>query len=206
MDLKQLRAKVSAREPDLMDATAHYAVLVPLVEREGKLYLLYEVRSAQLRRQPGEVCFPGGRMERGESPEACALRETWEELGIPPEDIELMGRLDFIAHRANFMMYPILAQVDSGAVDRMTLNPAEVGETFLVPVDELLHRLNRELDYELSPDLPPDFPYQLLGISENYRWAKGRENFPVYPWEGRTIWGLTGRITRNLLSLLEEEP
>ncbi len=206
MDLNELRARVAGREPGLMDATAGYAVLVPLVEREGKFHLLYEVRSAQLRRQPGEVCFPGGRMERGESPEACALRETREELGIKPEDIELMGRLDFIAHRANFIMYPVLARLDSGAVDRLTLNPAEVGETFLVPVDELLSRPSCELDYELSPDLPEDFPYQLLGISRTYRWVKGRENFPVYPWGDKTIWGLTGRITRHLLSLMEERP
>ena len=88
-----------------MDATGQYSVLVPLVEREGGLSLLYEVRAGSLRRQPGEVCFPGGRLEGAESPEECALRETWEELGIPrAEDPHpgAAGRL--LAHRANFIL------------------------------------------------------------------------------------------------------
>lgn len=58
-------------------------MLVPLVERPEGLCLLYEVRADTLGRQPGEVCFPGGRIEGVESPEECALRETEEELSIP---------------------------------------------------------------------------------------------------------------------------
>ena len=63
MTLEQLEEKLRGREPGLMDASGQYAVLVPLVEREGKLHILYEVRSQDMRRQPGEVCFPGGRIE-----------------------------------------------------------------------------------------------------------------------------------------------
>ena len=85
MTLEQLEEKLKGREPGLMDASGQYAVLVPLVEREGKLHILYEVRSQDMRRQPGEVCFPGGRIEGDETPEACAIRETEEELGIPAE-------------------------------------------------------------------------------------------------------------------------
>ena len=99
-----------------MDAGSRYAVLVPLVERDGELYVLYEVRAAKMRRQPGEVCFPGGRIEGAETPEQCALRETQEELGIPSSAIQILGRLDFIAHRANFIMYPILGLVETSAV------------------------------------------------------------------------------------------
>ena len=114
--LTDLSRWLNDREPTLMDAPARYAVLVPLVEQAGQLHLLYEVRAATLRRQPGEVCFPGGRIEGAETPEQCALRETREELGISPDKIQLLGRLDFIAHRANFIMYPILAQLSEGAV------------------------------------------------------------------------------------------
>ena len=106
--LKLLQEKVPAHIPGLLDGRRSYAVLVPLVEREDGIHVLYEVRSLTLRRQPGEVCFPGGHIEVGETPEQCALRETFEELGIPEGEVRVLGRLDFIAHRSNFIMYPIL--------------------------------------------------------------------------------------------------
>lgn len=195
---------LEGRTPGLMDATGRYAVLVPLVEREDGWYLLYEVRARSMRRQPGEVCFPGGRMEGAESPEACALRETEEELSIPPSAVRILGRLDFIAHRANFIMYPILALVDAQAVEHMTLNPGEVDETFLVPVRHLLETEPLEYSYQLIPQPAEGFPYELIGIPRDYRWQPGGENVPVYPWEGHAIWGLTGRITRYLVALLRE--
>lgn len=194
---------LEGRTPGLMDATGRYAVLVPLVEREDGWYLLYEVRARSMRRQPGEVCFPGGRIEE-ESPEACALRETEEELSIPSSAVRILGRLDFIAHRANFIMYPILALVDARAVEHMTLNPGEVDETFQVPVRHLLETEPLEYSYQLIPQPAEGFPYELIGIPRDYRWQPGGENVPVYPWEGRAIWGLTGRITRHLVALLRE--
>ena len=204
MDWTTLEQNLRARTPGLMDATGRYAVLVPLVEGEEGPALLYEVRAGSLRRQPGEVCFPGGKMEGSESPEECALRETWEELGIPPKSIQVLGRLDFIAHRANFIMYPILARVDRGAVDRMTINPAEVGETFQIPLRHLMTHPPLEYNYTLLPSTDGNFPYELIGIPRDYRWQPGGENVPVYPWEGRAVWGLTGRITRHLVRLLQE--
>ena len=203
MELKGLEALLKDRTPGLMDSKRAYAVLVPLVEQNGELCLLYEVRARTLRRQPGEVCFPGGLMEKGETPEDCALRETWEELAIPPERVRLLGRLDFIAHRASFLMQPVLGVVDSSALDRMAPSPAEVEEVFFVPLSHLLRTPPIEYTYELVPTPAENFPYEIIGIPKNYRWQNGRENVPVYPWEGRAIWGLTGRITRNLISLLQ---
>ena len=203
MELKGLEALLKDRTPGLMDSKRAYAVLVPLVEQNGELCLLYEVRARTLRRQPGEVCFPGGLMEKGESPEDCALRETWEELAIPDRYVRLLGRLDFIAHRASFLMQPVLGVVDSSALDRMAPSPAEVEEVFFVPLSHLLRTPPIEYTYELVPTPAENFPYEIIGIPKNYRWQNGRENVPVYPWEGRAIWGLTGRITRNLISLLQ---
>lgn len=123
------------------------------MEREGKLHILYEVRSQDMRRQPGEVCFPGGRIEGDETPEACAIRETEEELGIPTASITVLGRLDFVAHRANFIMYPVLARVETAAAERMALNPAEVDHTFLVPAGA--HRAQSAAGVQLRPGAPP---------------------------------------------------
>lgn len=204
MEWSRLQQNLQARIPGLMDATGKYAVLVPLVEGEEGPALLYEVRAGSLRRQPGEVCFPGGKIEGSESPEACALRETWEELGISRENIQILGRLDFIAHRANFILYPVLARVDREAADRMTLNPAEVGETFQIPLRYLMAHPPLEYSYTLMPSTDDHFPYELIGIPRDYQWQPGGENVPVYPWEGHAVWGLTGRITRHLVQLLQE--
>ena len=151
MELEKLKRSLLERTPGLMDATGQYSVLVPLVEGEGGLSLLYEVRAGSLRRQPGEVCFPGGRLEGAESPEECALRETWEELGIPQEKIRLLGRLDFIAHRANFILHPVLALVEGDALGHLRLNPDEVAEVFQVHLDHQRNEPPLEYLYDQVP-------------------------------------------------------
>lgn len=202
--LKLINDGITAHTPGLLDGRQSYAVLVPLVERSDGLHVLYEVRALTLRRQPGEVCFPGGHIETGETPEQCALRETFEELGIPEEKIRVLGRMDFVAHRANFIMYPILAVISGETADHMAPNPAEVGETFEVPLSHLLETDPIEYDYELIPSPARNFPYELLNIPKDYKWQRGRENVPVYPWQGHAIWGLTGRITRHLARLVRQ--
>lgn len=204
MNRKNLKELLQNRAPGLMDASGRYAVLVPLVEGPAGPSLLYEVRARTLRRQPGEVCFPGGRLEKGESPEQCALRELEEELAIPPASVQVLGQLDFIAHRANFIMYPVLGWVEDWGVSRLSPSPAEVEETFFVPLSHLRQNPPLEYTYQLMPTPAEDFPYDVLGIPRDYKWQPGGENVPVYPWEGRAIWGLTGRITRHLLRILEE--
>ena len=204
MNRDALQTVLQNREPGLMDATGRYAVLVPLAQGPKGPSLLYEVRAKTLRRQPGEVCFPGGRLEKDERPEQCALRELEEELAIPPAAVQVLGRLDFIAHRANFIMYPILGWVEDWGISRLSPSPAEVEETFFVPLSHLKQNPPLEYTYQLMPTPAENFPYEVIGIPRDYKWQPGGENVPVYPWEGRAIWGLTGRITRHLLQLLEE--
>lgn len=205
MTISQLQSLLAERTPGPIDTPARYAVLVPLVELDGELHLLYEVRASTLQHQPSEVCFPGGHMEPGETATECALRETQEELSIPERSVQILGPLDFICHRSGFALYPILARVDTQAVKNLIPNPSEVGEAFLVPLSALRDMPREEYRYDLVPAPGADFPYERLGIPRDYRWKKGAESFPVYCWQGKAIWGLTARITRHLLSLTDEK-
>ena len=84
MTIAEMKHHFTHRELGIQGAVGEYAILVPLAQWEGKLCLLFETRAETLvGHQPGEVCFPGGRRERGERPVETALRETWEEIGIP---------------------------------------------------------------------------------------------------------------------------
>ena len=197
MTAEEFKARWAGHVPRLQGLTGEYAVLVPLVERPEGLCLLYEVRASSLDRQPGEVCFPGGRMEPGEDPVACALRETWEELAIPPEKVEVVARLDFLTHQGGFAMYPVLGVVDPDAP--VVPGPAEVAEVFWVPVDWLRRNPPAVYTYDLVPNVGADFPYERIGFPQGYRWRGGKVEVPVYDWPGHPIWGLTGRITRHLM-------
>ena len=119
MDLSALRRAYTGHVPALMGARGGSAVLVPLADTADGPSLLYEIRSAAVR-QPGEVCFPGGKTEHGETAVQCALRETWEELAIPPEAVEVIGEMDFLHIRAGSLLRPVLGRVDSAALDAMS--------------------------------------------------------------------------------------
>ena len=201
MTVPELRAQLEGRLPRVMDIKKHFAVLVPLVERDGQLHVLYELRAATLRRQPHEVCFPGGRVEPGETPEQCALRETWEELAVPANAIELIAPLDILCHRNGFVLHPILAQVDADAAARLICNPSEVESVFFAPLEQLRALPATEYRYDLIPAPGPDFPYEYIGIPRDYPWQNGEESGPIYRWQDKVIWGMTGRITRHLLEL-----
>ena len=203
MELEKFREKFSGHTPTLLNHRGCSAVLVPLVESGGELCLLYEVRSATVS-QPGEVCFPGGRMERGETPTECALRETYEELGIAAQDIDILGELDFLYIRGDRLLYPILAKINSAALPQMTPVPNEVSETFLVPLSWLRDNPPTFYRHRQEADMP-EFPYEAVGISSDYPWSRHFAEIPIYHGLPHHLWGMTARITYYLLQDLYKE-
>ena len=101
MNIDRMKTYFQNRELGLQCTVSEYAVLLPLVEQDGKLCLLYETRAETLvGHQPGEVCFPGGHIEVGETPEQCALLETeeLEELAVVQmEMMELMETMVWVS-------------------------------------------------------------------------------------------------------------
>ena len=203
MELNQFRKKFSGHTPTLLNHRGCSAVLVPLVEQDGELCLLYEVRSASVS-QPGEVCFPGGRMEAGETAIQCALRETDEELGITESDIEIIGELDFLYIRGDRLLYPVLAKLNPSALAQMAPVPNEVSDTFLVPLSWLQNNPPTFYRHRQEADMP-EFPYADAGIRPDYRWARHFAEIPIYHGLPHILWGMTARITYYLLQDLYEE-
>ena len=198
-ELDALRRRYGAHTPGLMNARHSYAVLCPLIEQEDGLSLLFEVRAAGLR-QAGETCFPGGRMEAGESAADCALRETAEELSIPASAVTLLGTPDFLCSQRGFLLQPVLGLISPEGLAAMSPSPDEVAETFTVPLSFFRENAPEVYTYSLLPQVPPDFPYEAVGVSPDYPWAAGRVDVPVWRFEGHAVWGMTARIVRHLLS------
>ena len=199
-ELERLERRFAHHEPGLLGARNSYAVLCPLVETAEGLSLLFEVRAASLRRQPGEVCFPGGKMESGEDAAACALRETEEELSIPRREIRVLGTPDFICNQRGFLLRPVLGLVSAAGLAALRPSPAEVAEVFTAPLSFFRQTPPRMYTYDLVPAEPEGFPYDLVGVGPDYRWSWGKVEVPVWYWQGHAVWGMTARLVRDIVN------
>ncbi|SFR00318.1 NUDIX hydrolase [Desulfoscipio geothermicus] len=179
------------------------AVLIPLIEGNEGTEILFEVRSMHLDRQPGEICFPGGRVEPCEmgNPETAAVRETMEELSLWPGDIDVLGPLDFLVTPMGVVVYPYAGYIlQPGHIEP---NREEVHSVFTVPLPYLLANPPKASNVEVATRYGEDFP--LHRVPEIYRggWVK-RWSFPTYIYEYKEyfIWGMTAIILQNFLRLI----
>ncbi|WP_291146766.1 CoA pyrophosphatase [Dokdonella sp.] len=158
------------------------AVLLPVVCRNDALSMLFTRRNESMRQHAGQVSFPGGAVESGDSDAiATALRETREETGIDAGFITPLGFLDCFDTISGFCVSPVVALVREGFA--AAPDPREVAEVFEVP-----------LDYILEPDR--------MQRSEILWHGRGREIFE-FDYAGKRIWGATAAILQNLLRRLE---
>lgn len=202
---KVLRAELEGRVAgiDKMDRLWDAAVMLPIVCVEGVPSILFEVRAATLRRQPGEICFPGGKKECSDATLAVtAVRETCEELGIKPEDIELLGELDALVTHSGPILHPFVARLKDGLDYKY--NPAEVDCLFTVPLKFLLE-CEPKVGYVQLADKPrEDFPFDLVPERvRNWRYHKDYQVY-FYPYGDKVIWGLTARILHAFLENYRE--
>ncbi len=180
-----------------------YSVLVPFVEKDGELYLMFEKRADDIPSDPGEICFPGGRMEGEETADECAVRETVEELGISSGDIEITGEGNTLYGYANYTIYSRIGFVSYEAFESVRPNSAEVGEVFLLPFSYFQENAP-EVYTEPVDFRPKNFPYERVDIPDDYKWRKGTWEIPVYETEGRIVWGLTARIIESTVRTVSE--
>ncbi|MGN0701923.1 MAG: NUDIX hydrolase [Lentihominibacter sp.] len=183
----------------------HFAVLLPLCERSGKIELLYEVRAAGLDRQPGEICFPGGLIEKGETPLECALRETEEEIGVRSDSIRIISGLDSVFSAGGSQIHCYLGVLN---FEEVKISKDEVDEVFTVPVEEMIKAEPEIYESIMRQEPDPEFPYDRVTGGKMYPWRDGKAPVPVYDIEDsggarRIIWGLTGRMTKQFLEVLK---
>lgn len=130
MDINDIKKTYSEHTSRPIGKYKFFSVLVPFVEKEGKLNLLYEVRAKGMKSQPGEICFPGGHIEGGETPEQCAKRETCEELGIETEKINVVGQGDTLYGYANFTLFTFIGIINYQDYLNCHIQKDEVDEVF----------------------------------------------------------------------------
>lgn len=159
------------------------AVLIAITERERPGMLLLH-RPSTMRAHPGQIAFPGGRIDPGETAVEAALREAHEELGIRPQDVRVIGTSDLYRTGSGYEITPVIGLIPPDIT--IVPSPAEVAQWFEVPVDFVLDPANqrtRSVRYE----------GRTHGFVEIVWNAEGQDH---------VIWGVTGAILHNLAGRL----
>lgn len=179
-----------------------FSVLALLTEKSGKPCFVFEVRSSRIDRQPGETCFPGGEVEKGEDIKNAALRETREELGIPEESIKDCSYLGTMVQYWGSAVHVFTGMITEETFCSICKNESEVEEIFTVSVERFASEKPDMPVLRMRPSVSDDFPYEKAGISPDYHWGKSETAEPVWNFDGHSVWGLTGRIILFLLDIL----
>ncbi len=188
------------------------AVLILLFKKNGEYHFLFEKRSEKVS-QPGEISFPGGRINKEDaSPVDTALRETEEELGITREKIEVIGDMGLLYSPLGATIKGIVGIADINSVEDVVINKEEVDYVFSVPVKYFLD--NEPAKYEVvlhahsyikdsNGNKVELLPVKELGLPEMYEgcWGLGKPKVLVYKWNNEIIWGLTARFVFEVVNL-----
>ncbi len=165
-----------------IETATHAAVLIPIVAVPEPT-LIFTVRSEDLPSHKGQISFPGGSIDPEDaSPEAGALRETQEEIGLDPSKVRVLGELDsFPTFVSGYIVTPFIGWLDEKP--ELTRNPGEVAEILHVPISALAEEIRFEPGFEHAGRTYPT---------------------EAWIWEGHVIWGVTARIIRQFLERLAE--
>lgn len=203
MRLEKIKNGFHGRRGVPLGIENNYSVLLPLLNVRDELHILFQVRATTLKTQPGEISFPGGLVEKGESYKEASLRETHEELNISEEKIKIMGELDYISSPYNFMLYAYCGILEGINMEDIVPNKDEVDHVFTVPIKFFIQNEPVCHNIELETAISEDFPYHLIQNGEKYNWRKGKYPVYFYVYRDYVIWGITARIVKNFIDIIE---
>lgn len=200
--ITELQKTLETYEPKIYGKRKRSAVLLPLIQVDDEWHILYEVRS-ELVSQAGDSSFPGGKVEKGETYEEAAVRETMEELNLERENIKVYGEIDFIISQYLIIRCFVGEIVGIEAKD---ISPnEEVEEIYTVPVDYFLKNKPLYFSVNFNPTLDDKF---VEGLGENefeFKLSNHGERIPVYEIETHSLWGYTANLTDRFIEILKGE-
>ncbi len=181
--VSSLQAEVPYTErPALKPGLKRAAVLALFGTSDQEPQILITKRTEEVETHKGQMAFPGGICETEESDETAALRESHEEVGIAPSQIEILGRLPELATPTGFCIVPIIGILRHSLEEvKLVVNPAEIADAFWVPLKDLKYVYRREL------------------------FTVGQVKYPIHVFQIREhrIWGATGLMIKNLLDRMD---
>lgn len=185
------------------DTAFEAAITIPLVKIENEWHVLFEIRSKKMNSQPGDISFPGGKIDPEDSSvRQAAIRETHEELGIPLDDVTILVELSPFITSPGFVVYPFVAEIPYK--EHYDFNMHEVEEVVTVPLDWLIEHEPYMHLMSLLPKPSDDFPFGKISRGKDYQWRKHVTEEWFYEYNDLTIWGLTARILKYFIEQLKK--
>ncbi len=157
------------------------AVLFPIIKIKEEYKVILTTRSENVLSHPGQVCFPGGRLESTDKNMIeCAKREAFEEVGIEPNNIEIIGELDNCITGTDYSVTPIIGFIKGKFIPK--IQEKEVADIFEVPINFFLDNSNRKI--------------------KNSEYKNKKYTYYEFQWRKKIIWGSTARIIVNFCDII----
>ncbi len=179
------------------------AVCIPLIGTENGWDLLFEVRAADIDSQPGDICFPGGNVEAGETTKEAAVREIMEELLIGKDQVEVLGLMDLFGGGSGMLyVYPYAVRLTGY---EGTFSTDEVDRVFRAPLSWFLENDPEVYHTTLTVHPGEAFPYERIHGGREYAWRERRDEVLFYQYKEETIWGMTAKILHAFVKIYKNK-
>lgn len=188
-----------SRKPKPIQKYRMAAVMILIEEINEVEYIIFQVRSSKLNKQPGDVCLPGGKVELNETCQEAALRETMEELNLSRKDLVVIGQMDYFVSPYGLILFPFVAKAN---VSVTNVSNDEVDHIFKVPIKFFIENEPELYNMKIGPINNESFPYHLINGNE-YKFSTGILEEYFYIWKGYSIWGITAHIIKAFINIIK---